>query len=238
MYNSNLFYKDLLCKKLMNLIKTNMKNLINKSVIIILIVLITSSLSSCKKDNSTEPSGLKVQGHNDNAMMKIMHTMSNKMDTMTKMNNVDHDFAMMMKMHHQGALEMANYELVHGDNPTMKTKANQIISAQTAEIADLNAFLNNHMDMDNTNYSDYNMLVMSSMEKMAKGADLEVITGDSDNDFAALMIVHHQSATEMAQAQIEYGKDADLKVMAQKMIDDQNMEINEFQDWLLINKPY
>ena len=65
-----------------------------------------------------------------------------------------------------------------------------------------------------------------------------MITGDSDNDFAVLMIVHHQSATEMAHAQIEFGKDAGLKTMAQKMIDDQNMEIDEFQNWLLINKPY
>ncbi|ABG58779.1 DUF305 domain-containing protein [Cytophaga hutchinsonii] len=214
------------------------KNTLVKTILASVIVTAIISLSSCKKDDPAEPSGLKVQAHNDNEMMKIMHKMSHSMDTMTKMNNVDHDFAMMMKMHHQGALDMANYELVHGDNPAMKTKANQIISAQTAEIAELNAFLNNHMDMDNTNSTEYNMVVMASMEKMAKGADLEVITGDSDNDFAALMITHHQSATEMAQAQIDYGKDADLKEMAKKMIKDQEMEISEFQDWLLNNKPY
>lgn len=214
------------------------RNALVKTILASVMVTALISVSSCKKDDPAEQSGLKVQAHNDNEMMKIMHKMSHSMDTMTKMNNVDHDFAMMMKMHHQGALDMANYELVHGDNPAMKTKANQIISAQTAEIAELNAFLNNHMGMDNTHSTEYNMVVMTSMEKMAKGADLEVITGDSDNDFAALMIVHHQSATEMAQALLDYGTDADLKEMATKMIKDQEMEIMEFQDWLLINKPY
>ena len=214
------------------------KNTLVKTILATVIVTVIIAVTSCKKDDTADPSGLIVQAHNENEMMKIMHKMSHSMDTMTNMNNVDHDFAMMMKMHHQGALDMANYQLVHGDNPAMKTKANQIILAQTTEIAELNTFLKNHMDMDHAYSAEYNMVVMASMKKMTKGADLQVVTGDSDNDFAVLMIVHHQSATEMAHAQIKFGKDAGLKTMAQKMIDDQNMEIDEFQNWLLINKPY
>lgn len=209
-----------------------------KTILTAVTAIVLISFNACEKNGTADPGGLSVQVHNQNKMIKIMHKMSHSMDTMTNMNNVDHDFAMMMKMHHLGAIDMANYQLAHGDDSLMNAKANQIILTQTAEIAELNIFLNNHMDMDNTNSAEYNKVVMASMNKMTKGADLQIVTGDSDNDFAALMIVHHQSATEMADAQIEFGKDAGLKTMAKKMIADQSIEIDEFQDWLLINKPY
>lgn len=60
------------------------------------------------------------------------------MDGMQKMpmsGDVDKDFAMMMKMHHQQALNMAEMELAHGKSPEMKTMAKQIIAAQKKEIA-------------------------------------------------------------------------------------------------------
>lgn len=211
-----------------------MKKAISSLAIIILVI-----ITSCERNNKdVQPSGLKVQEHDHNEMMKLMHAMQSKMDTMTMMHNVDHDFAMMMKIHHQGAIDMSNNELSRGDNAQMRAKANQIITAQTAEIAELDAFLNSHMDMDTTGFFKFNKEMMSSMQKMSQGSDLQVITGDADNDFAALMIVHHQSATDMAHAEIEFGKDTDLKVIAQKMIEDQNAEIKEFQNWLLNNKPY
>lgn len=209
-----------------------------KSFIAILLVSFVFIVSCNKSKDEATSAGLKVQSHNDNQMMAIMHNMEAKMDTMTKMNNVDHDFAMMMKMHHQGAIDMANNELTRGDNAEIKSKASQIISAQTAEINELNAFINSHMDMDATNYAAYDKEVMTAMMKMSKGSDLQVITGDADNDFSALMIMHHQSAIQMAHAQVEFGKDADLKEMSKKMIEDQEGEINYFQQWLLANKPY
>ncbi len=78
----------------------------------------------------------------------------------------------------------------------------------------------------------------ASMKKMMKANDLRVITGDSDNDFIALMIDHHQSAVESSLAELEYGKQAVMKTLAQKIITEQEKEISDFQDWLLKNKPY
>ena len=60
------------------------------------------------------------------------------MDSMQKMQmtgDTDKDFAMMMKMHHQQAVEMAEMELKNGKSPAMKKMATQIISAQKKEIA-------------------------------------------------------------------------------------------------------
>ena len=44
--------------------------------------------------------------------------------------DTDKDFAMMMKMHHQQAVNMAETELANGKSPEIKTMAKQIITVQ------------------------------------------------------------------------------------------------------------
>lgn len=66
------------------------------------------------------------------------------MEDMQKMpmsGDTDKDFAMMMKMHHQQALNMAEMELKNGKSPEMKTMAKQIIVAQKKEIAEFDKWL-------------------------------------------------------------------------------------------------
>jgi uncharacterized protein (DUF305 family) len=55
--------------------------------------------------------------------------------------NVDKDFAMLMKVHHQQAIDMAQMELEGGKSPEMKAIATQIIKAQKKEIAQFERWL-------------------------------------------------------------------------------------------------
>jgi len=71
------------------------------------------------------------------------------------------------------------------------------------------------------------------MENMGRQSDLQIINGRSDQDFASLMISHHQSATETARLYLIKGTDTQLKAMAEKMITDQEKEIKELQEWLM-----
>lgn len=50
-------------------------------------------------------------------------------------------------------------------------------------------------------------------------------TGNVDNDFVAMMVPHHQGAIEMAQAELRYGKNQQLKRLAQEIIVTQQQEI-------------
>jgi hypothetical protein len=50
-------------------------------------------------------------------------------------------------------------------------------------------------------------------------------SGDVDADFVAMMIPHHQGAIEMAQAQLRYGRNEQLRRMAQEIIVTQQQEI-------------
>jgi len=63
------------------------------------------------------------------------------MQKMTMSGDTDKDFAMMMKMHHQQALKMAEMELVNGKSAEMKAMARQISVAQKKEIAQFDKWL-------------------------------------------------------------------------------------------------
>jgi uncharacterized protein (DUF305 family) len=54
-------------------------------------------------------------------------------------------------------------------------------------------------------------------------------TGDADRDFVKMMIPHHQGAIDMAVAELRYGKNPQLKRIAQEIIVDQQQEIAAMQ---------
>ena len=77
-------------------------------------------------------------------MKAMMKDMGGKMTSMPMSGDPDVDFAMMMRMHHQGAIDMANAELSNGKDPQMKKMAKAIVSAQKKEIAQFDAYLAKH----------------------------------------------------------------------------------------------
>ena len=64
----------------------------------------------------------------------------------------------------------------------------------------------------------------SAMDKMMAKMAIKP-SGDVDKDFAAMMIPHHQGAIKMAQAELLYGKNEQLRRIAQEIIVDQQQEI-------------
>jgi uncharacterized protein (DUF305 family) len=182
--------------------------------------------------------GLKTQDHDKNEMMSIMHDMSAEMKVMEMTNDADHDFAAMMKMHHQGAINMGNKELEKGDDATIKTMTQTMIAMQQAEIQELQAFIDGHTPEPSEEGERWGMEAMAAMERMDRNADLEVLTGDADHDLAILMIAHHQSAMDMAQSLLHHGHHDELKQMATRMIEDKSKEISDLQTWLLQTKNY
>jgi len=188
------------------------------------------SLFSCSKDDK----GIVLQAHDQNRMMDSMHAMMERMQAAPKTNDPEIDFAKMMIMHHQGAIGMANVELEAGKNDSLKHIAQNIITEQQAEIQELNNLLIN-LAVDNSD-PDFSIEQMNNMTKGGKTADIQIITGDIDNDFATLMIVHHQGAIDNASSYLHHGNNSMLKTMATSMVTSQTKEIQELADWLKTNK--
>ena len=57
------------------------------------------------------------------------------------------------------------------------------------------------------------------------------MTGDTDRDFASMMIMHHEQGIRMMDIEIKQGKNAALKAMATRMKAQQTKEIAELKKY-------
>ena len=84
---------------------------------------------------------------------------------------------------------------------------------------------------DQNNERNWSELI-TSMDKMHMAMGAIERSGNSDVDFVRLMLPHHQAAIEMAKTQLLYGKDPQMRRLAQEIITDQQLEIELMQRWL------
>ncbi len=85
-----------------------------------------------------------MKGNMPMDMRGSMMNMRKSMDVMKPSGDIDYDFAIMMRAHHQGAIDMAKLELKKGQDPEMKQMAKEIIAAQKKEIVTFDEWLAAH----------------------------------------------------------------------------------------------
>lgn len=67
-------------------------------------------------------------------------------------------------------------------------------------------------------------------DKMMKDMDVK-LTGNADRDFVAMMMPHHQGAVDMAEVELKYGRDPQLKKLARDIVAAQRKEIAFMKKW-------
>ena len=91
------------------------------------------------------------------------------------------------------------------------------------------------MDMPKS-MSNMDMPMHKSMMKGMKDMEGMKSSGNVDHDFAMMMKKHHESALDMAQVELQLGKDTKMRSMAKNIIESQKKEIREFDQWLAKQK--
>jgi len=144
---------------------------------------------------------------NDAAMNKMMADMA-----IRPMGDVGRDFVAMMVPHHQGAIDMAQAELLYGHNQTLLRIAQEIVVEQQQEIAAMRSptwvtkaaksppKAGAPAQQSNPGQeAPYLNEANAAMDKMMTAMAVKP-TGDVDHDFTAMMVPHHQGAIDMAEA--------------------------------------
>ena len=186
----------------------------------------TTQTSTTGKDTMSKMNDMPM----DNGLMTSMNSMMDKMSSMKMTGDFDMDFANMMIEHHQGAIDMSEAELKSGSDEKMKAMAQSIITKQKEEQAMLRDIVKNNkpMKMDMGKHDE----LSKNMEDMKANMSNMKMSGNTDKDFATMMISHHESAVKMSKDEVSHGMNAKLKEMAKKGIADQTKEIGEFKSWL------
>jgi len=168
----------------------------------------------------------------DHSIMESTKMTMDQMHAMKMTGDFDLDFANMMILHHQAAIDMSEAELLKGMDAEIKTMAQKMINAQKTEIIALQTIAGKlktssskmaHKEMHN----ELGETMMAMMNKM----NALQMTGNTDKNFVMMMVPHHEAAMTMSEDELSHGKNAELKKIAQKIISDQQREIVELKAW-------
>jgi uncharacterized protein (DUF305 family) len=81
----------------------------------------------------------------------------------------------------------------------------------------------------------FDRLMAQAMDRMHAAMTAVNPTGDTDRDFLAMMVPHHQGAIDMAKMVLLYTHDRRIRNLAQSIITEQQYEINLMN--ALLNAP-
>ena len=154
-------------------------------------------------------------------------------------NDADTMFAQMMIPHHQQAVQMSEVMLAKDDlDPDVEELANKVVAAQGPEIDQLKNMLETWGEptsmesggmegMDHGSDSGAGMEGMMTEEQMQ---ELEAAEGaEAAEMYLTMMTAHHRGAIDMAQEEVAEGQNPQAIEMAQKVIEDQEAEIQEME---------
>jgi uncharacterized protein (DUF305 family) len=168
------------------------------------------------------------------AMSKV-DTSSTMYKEYAAMRGEDYDRAFIANMivHHQGAVDMAELALTNAKHQELKDMANDIISAQEKEIADMTSW---QKEWGYPSTSADNMMDHSAMgmmdEMSGMMSELEGKTGDEfDKAFIEQMILHHQSAIAMATPGTQNAEHQEIKDLTKAIVTAQSQEIQQMERW-------
>ena len=153
-------------------------------------------------------------------------------------NEQDAAFLEMMIPHHEQAIEMAAMVPSHTRNPQVRKLGAQIEAAQRPEISKMSAWLAEwnegvtpsgmgHGGHDGTGAPGAGMMTAQQVAALDKAQGAAF-----DKRWLQMMIAHHEGAVTMAKQELASGENAQVKALAQSVIDGQTKEISQMKQML------
>jgi uncharacterized protein (DUF305 family) len=151
------------------------------------------------------------------------------------MGNIDQHFIEQMIPHHEGAIAMANLALEKATHPEIKTLAEAILRAQTAENQDMRVWYQDWFGKSVPEGASSMMGGMMSQSGMHMGStqDIDALknASDFDKEFIEQMIPHHQMAIMMARMLEDGTSRSEMLELADNIETSQAREIQQMQEW-------
>jgi uncharacterized protein (DUF305 family) len=145
-------------------------------------------------------------------------------------NGIDLYFVEQMTMHHESAVQMAEYAATHAESDYLRTLAANIISTQTVEIATMRQIA------AQLRAAGIRPVPLGlTIEQMGMNHDMSHIIDAHPFDvvFVDMMIPHHQGAITMSKVLFARGTGVRTRALAEQITAAQTREIQEMQEFRL-----
>jgi uncharacterized protein (DUF305 family) len=141
-------------------------------------------------------------------------------------NAIDRAFIAGMIPHHESAVEMAEMALDEGESQFVEDLANDIVRSQNEEISRMRE-IDRQLAAQGVERGAMDMPAHEMGMDMDEEAMAQLRDADPfDRAFIDEMVPHHQGAIRMARMQLAQGENAELKELAQQIVDAQAREID------------
>lgn len=141
---------------------------------------------------------------------------------------IDLAFAEQMAEHHEGAIEMAELAGTRARHSELEALAEDIVTSQQREVRVLQE-ASARLEQGGAEAGDLG--VPAHMSGMDHDAAALKAARPFDRAFVDAMIPHHQGAIRMARVQLDRGGDAELKALAEDVVESQSREIESMNEW-------
>ncbi|WP_437656831.1 DUF305 domain-containing protein [Sorangium sp. So ce1182] len=147
----------------------------------------------------------------------------------------DQQFIDMMAPHHEGAVMMAKTAQERAEHAELKAMADDIISAQNQEISQLKSWREQWYGSAETPAVDE----MPMLPGMDHGSMMDMVQANEelktaepfDKAFIDAMIPHHQMAIDAAKMAQQEAEHAEIRTLADGIIEAQQREIDQMKMW-------
>lgn len=205
-------------------------------MLLLLLPLMALSLNACA--SGTSHSGAESSPAGSSSMAQMDHSADMSMDLGPQDESFDLRFIDAMIPHHEGAVIMAEEVLQKSSRPELQQLARDIIAAQQQEIAQMQEWRSRwYPKADPTPvmwHAEANHMMPMTEEirnQMRMSGDLGAADAGFDGRFLDAMIPHHEGALVMAQQALEKSDRPEIRQLAQNILDSQQREIAQMQQW-------
>ncbi len=215
-----------------------MKNNKNTTIIVAIIAVvviagITAFAMSRNNDNGMMGNNMMSETANSQSVQADKSSSDYKEYAALKGEDYDRKFLSNMIAHHQGAIEMANLALTNASHQEIKTLATAIVSTQSSEVTNMTDWQKTwgYPASSGTMMMDHSSM---GMENTNAGMmqSLDGKTGEAfDKAFLEQMIMHHQSAINMAATGKTNAEHQELKYLTVAIVSAQTKEIQQMKQW-------
>lgn len=203
-----------------------MKGLIVTGVIVVVLLGAALALRGMIYSPQAMATERELSAANDKMMAGMMG------DAVKYTGDPDLDFVALMIPHHQGAVDMARTEIKYGKDAKVLDLAHRIEAAQQPQIDQMERWRSSHKVTPTADAEAAKAALNAANDHMMMDMGHGASSGKSppqnpDRQFINMMSPHHQGAVDMGEAEMKYGKDAEIRALAQAIDEAQRREIAE-----------